>query len=99
MGEPENPGPRPVASTAGPEARISRRGETPDGSMATTSSMATSNDVTAVPLTTVRPVHCMPARTAASGMIGSPASAGAAVSRSVSSAASATAERVTIAAG
>jgi hypothetical protein len=88
-----------VASTAGPETRISIRDAAGDGPPVTTSSMATSKDAMAVPLTTLRPVHCMPARTDDSGMIGSPASAGAAVSSSASSAASAMTERVTIAPG
>ena len=47
----------------------------PVAAASTTSITSMWNDETAVPRTTDRPVHCMPARTSPSGMIGSPADA------------------------
>src|SRR3954468_12495881 len=61
----------------------------PAASPAATSSTVTSNVLIVVPWTTERPVHCIPARTCDSGIVGSPASAGAAGTRSAATAATA----------
>ena len=76
IGEPEKPGPTPVASTAGPDTRTSMRGPLRPDSAAITSMISTSNDEIAVPRITDRPVQDMPGRTSASGTIGSAADAG-----------------------
>ena len=72
IGEPEKPGPSPVASTAGPETRTMIRA-TPARPRSTTSTTSTPNDEISRPRTTLSAVHCMPGRTSASGMIGSAA--------------------------
>jgi hypothetical protein len=70
-GEPEKPGPRPVASTAGPETRTRIRALR--GSVPMTSRISTANRDTCVPRTTVSPVQRAPGLTSASGMIGAAA--------------------------
>ena len=75
IGEPEKPGPTPVASTAGPETRTSSRAPPAAGSSAITSSTSALNEEISVPWTTDRPVQTIPARTSESGMIGSAACA------------------------
>ena len=73
IGDPEKPGPTPVASTAGPETRMRMRAPPTAGSSAITSITSTSKAVIAVPRITERPVQRIPGRTSASGMIGSAA--------------------------
>ena len=75
MGEPEKPGPMPVASTAGPDTRTSRRGPLRPAWAPITSRISTSNCAIWVPRTTDRAVHLMPGLTSDSGMIGSAACA------------------------
>ena len=60
IGEPENPGPMPVASTAGPDTRTSRRGPPEAGVRAITSRISTSNEEISVPLTTESAVQTHP---------------------------------------
>ena len=75
IGEPEKPGPMPVASTAGPEVRTRMRGPLSPAWVPITSRTSTSNCEIVVPLTTDSPVHCIPVRTCDRGMIGSAARA------------------------
>ena len=81
IGEPEKPGPIPVASTAGPDARTRIRGPESPACAPITSITSTSNCEIAVPRTTDSPTHCMPGRTCVSGMIGSAARAAGASAR------------------
>ena len=74
-GEPENPGPIPVSSTAGPDTLIRMRGPLSPASGAITSRISTSKDEIVVPLITDSPVQRIPCRTSDSGMIGSAARA------------------------
>src|SRR5829696_5969110 len=75
IGEPEKPGPTPVASTAAPETRTSSLAPPAAGSSAITSRTSALNEEISVPCTTDRAVQTMPARTSESGMIGSAARA------------------------
>ena len=85
----------PVASTAGPEASTRIRAESVPGSASITSITSTSNELIVVPRTTESPVHCIPLWTCESGMIGSPAKAGAAgMSEAATVAASRSLERM-----
>jgi hypothetical protein len=62
-GEPENPGPIPVASMAGPETRTRMRAPAPTSEPDTTSTTRASKRWMAVPCNTERTEHAMPART------------------------------------
>ena len=72
-GEPEKPGPTPVASTAAPDSvtRIRER-RTSRGSLRIPSTCASKVEMS-VPSTTERTLHDMPIRTSPSGIVGSPA--------------------------
>ena len=94
IGEPEKPGPTPVASTAGPDTETRIRGPIWAGSPSTTSSTSALKVRTSVPRITDAPVHRMPACTCESGMIGSAASAGAARHGRTSSVAAARRARI-----
>lgn len=85
-GDPEKPSAMPVSSTAGPATRTRMRAPSPPLG-ATTSTTVASNGVIAVPATTVRAVHRIPAATEASGSTGSAAAAPAGVASASASAA------------
>jgi hypothetical protein len=72
---PENPGPTPVASTAGPETRTRMRGPSDVAAPSTTSMISASKLAGSIPRITDSAVHFIPARTSARGMIGSAARA------------------------
>src|SRR5215213_1635303 len=63
IGDPEKPGPTPVASTAGPDTRTSSRAPPAAGSSAITSSTSALNEEMSVPCTTESAVQTIPART------------------------------------
>ncbi len=94
MGDPEKPGPMPVGATAAPDASTRIRGPSVPISPLITSITSTSNDEIAVPRITERPVHCMPAATCPSGMIGSPAAEAEAGSEAAMEAATRAARKV-----
>ena len=87
-GEPENPGPTPVASTAAPERLIRIRARRTSRASLSTPSTRASNVAMSVPSTTDFTVHDIPVRTSPSGIVGSPAAC-------AGGAASATAARIT----
>ena len=71
IGEPEKPGPTPVASTAGPDTRTRIRAPELELAPRTTSITSAENSEMAVPRMTDRAVQLIPGRTWESGMIGS----------------------------